>query len=166
MPCRWTSRAEEIVSVIGPEWRRQDHALQRRHGRFTNRPRVAFALTAGKRADLSAGRRRPGAGVVRVCRRSQPGPDRQYRVAVGRRVITTNYRLSATVPVGHGARRRFVAYFAEEPGRRFLVPFLIGGLIGPAGAYAVWRALRYCARKSPRAPASPARSRTSACSIR
>jgi ABC-type branched-subunit amino acid transport system ATPase component len=33
-------------------------------------------------------------------------------------------------------------YFRESPGQRFAIPFLIGGLIGLAGAFAIWQRTR------------------------
>jgi len=40
------------------------------------------------------------------------------------------------------AARAASHYFAEQPGRRFIVPFLIGALTGLAGAYAIWSRTR------------------------
>ena len=34
------------------------------------------------------------------------------------------------------------SYFTEVPGQRFAVPFLIGGLVGLAGAFAIWQRTR------------------------
>jgi len=34
------------------------------------------------------------------------------------------------------------SYFGESPGQRFVIPFLIGGLIGLAGAFAIWQRTR------------------------
>ncbi len=57
-------------------------------------------------------------------------------------VITTNYTYQQSFPwqktPGAG-----VSYFTQEPVRRFLIPFLIGGSIGLAGAYAIWSRNRY-----------------------
>jgi ABC-type branched-subunit amino acid transport system ATPase component len=34
------------------------------------------------------------------------------------------------------------SYFTESPGQRFVIPFLIGGLVGLAGAFAIWQRTR------------------------
>lgn len=40
------------------------------------------------------------------------------------------------------AARASLSYFSEEPARRFFIPFLIGAVVGFAGAYAIWRQTR------------------------
>jgi branched-chain amino acid transport system ATP-binding protein len=45
----------------------------------------------------------------------------------------------------------FTDYFAEDLGHRFFVPFFIGGSIGLAGAYAIWKRARRAPEVSARA---------------
>ncbi len=52
--------------------------------------------------------------------------------------ITSNYVYQQAFPWSNAASA-MSAYFGEEPARRFVIPFLVGGLIGLAGAYAIWR---------------------------
>ncbi|HVM59746.1 MAG TPA: ABC transporter ATP-binding protein [Verrucomicrobiae bacterium] len=65
-------------------------------------------------------------------------------------VITANYSYQQAFPwtkaLGAGA-----AYFTDEPGRRFLFPFLIGGIIGLGGAFAIWARTRYAPEVAARA---------------
>jgi branched-chain amino acid transport system ATP-binding protein len=65
-------------------------------------------------------------------------------------VITTNYVYQQTFPWRKAASAG-VNYFVDEPARRFLVPFLIGGFIGLAGAYAIWYRTRYAPEVAARA---------------
>jgi ABC-type branched-subunit amino acid transport system ATPase component len=65
-------------------------------------------------------------------------------------VITTNYTYQQVFP-WQKTPGAVVNYFAEEPGRRFLVPFLIGGITGLAGAYAIWARTRYAPEVAARA---------------
>jgi branched-chain amino acid transport system ATP-binding protein len=57
-------------------------------------------------------------------------------------VITTNYVYQQAFP-WQKTPSAAMSYFADEPGRRFLVPFLIGGIIALPGAYAIWSRSRY-----------------------
>lgn len=65
-------------------------------------------------------------------------------------VITTNYIYQQAFPwpkaVGAG-----VSYFTGQTAVRFLIPFLIGGLTGLAGAYAIWFRTRYAPEVAARA---------------
>jgi ABC-type branched-subunit amino acid transport system ATPase component len=65
-------------------------------------------------------------------------------------VITRNYVYQQAFPwtkaLGAG-----IAYFTDEPGQRFLMPFLIGGITGLAGAYAIWTRTRYAPEVAARA---------------
>lgn len=65
-------------------------------------------------------------------------------------VITTNYVYQQAFPwrTTPGAA---INYFAEEPGRRLVIPFLIGGVIGLGGAYAIWSRSRYAPEVAARA---------------
>jgi ABC-type branched-subunit amino acid transport system ATPase component len=65
-------------------------------------------------------------------------------------VITTNYTYQQEFP-WQKTPGAAVNYFAEEPGRRFAIPFLIGGIIGLAGAYAIWARARYAPEVAARA---------------
>jgi branched-chain amino acid transport system ATP-binding protein len=65
-------------------------------------------------------------------------------------VITTNYVYQQAFP-WQKTPGAAVSYFAEESGRRFLVPFLIGGITGLAGAYAIWFRTRYAPEVAARA---------------
>jgi branched-chain amino acid transport system ATP-binding protein len=65
-------------------------------------------------------------------------------------VITTNYTYQQRFP-WQKTPGATINYFAEEPGRRFLVPFLIGGITGLAGAYAIWSRTRYAPEVAARA---------------
>lgn len=55
--------------------------------------------------------------------------------------ITTNYTYQQAFDWSKAASAVF-GYFREEPGRRFVIPFLIGALVGLAGAYAIWERTR------------------------
>jgi ABC-type branched-subunit amino acid transport system ATPase component len=55
--------------------------------------------------------------------------------------ITSNYVYQQTF-LWSNAAHAASNYFHEETGRRFAIPFLIGGLIGLAGAFAIWRRTR------------------------
>jgi ABC-type branched-subunit amino acid transport system ATPase component len=57
-------------------------------------------------------------------------------------VITNNYVYQQTFPWTK-ALGSAITYFADSPGQRFLVPFLIGGITGLAGAFAIWARARY-----------------------
>jgi branched-chain amino acid transport system ATP-binding protein len=65
-------------------------------------------------------------------------------------VITTNYAYQQAFP-WQKTPSATVNYFTEEPGRRFLIPFLIGGITGLAGAYAIWSRSRYAPEVAARA---------------
>ena len=55
--------------------------------------------------------------------------------------ITSNYVYQQTF-LWSNAAHAASNYFHEETGRRFAIPFLIGGLIGLAGAFAIWQRTR------------------------
>jgi len=55
--------------------------------------------------------------------------------------ITTNYTYQQAFLVSK-AVGAVSDYFRQETGRRFVFPFLIGGLVGLAGAYAIWERTR------------------------
>jgi ABC-type branched-subunit amino acid transport system ATPase component len=57
-------------------------------------------------------------------------------------VITNNYVYQQSFPWTK-ALGTAIRFFTDEPGQRLLVPFLIGGVIGLAGAYAIWARARY-----------------------
>jgi ABC-type branched-subunit amino acid transport system ATPase component len=65
-------------------------------------------------------------------------------------VITTNYSYQQAFP-WQKTPSAAMSYFAEEPVRRFLVPFLIGGITGLAGAYAIWSRTRHAPEVAARA---------------
>jgi ABC-type branched-subunit amino acid transport system ATPase component len=65
-------------------------------------------------------------------------------------VITMNYTYQQAFP-WQKAVSAGVNYFTEEPGRRFLIPFLIGGITGLAGAFAIWFRSRYAPEVAARA---------------
>jgi branched-chain amino acid transport system ATP-binding protein len=65
-------------------------------------------------------------------------------------VITTNYVYQQAFP-WQKTPSAAMTYFAEEPGQRFLVLFLIGGITGLAGAYAIWSRTRYAPEVAARA---------------
>ena len=55
--------------------------------------------------------------------------------------ITSNYIYQQAFSWSKAANS-MVHYFGEEPGRRFIIPFMIGALVGLAGAYASWERTR------------------------
>ena len=55
--------------------------------------------------------------------------------------ITSNYVYQQTF-LWSNAAHAASSYFREETGRRFTIPCLIGGLIGLAGAFAIWQRTR------------------------
>ena len=55
--------------------------------------------------------------------------------------ITANYTYQQAFLVSK-ATSAVSGYFREETGRRFVIPFLIGGVVGLAGAYAIWERTR------------------------
>jgi branched-chain amino acid transport system ATP-binding protein len=55
--------------------------------------------------------------------------------------ITANYTYRQPFSWPNAARA-VLNYFGEEPARRFFIPFLIGAVVGFAGAYAIWRRTR------------------------
>jgi branched-chain amino acid transport system ATP-binding protein len=55
--------------------------------------------------------------------------------------ITSNYTYQQTF-LWSNATHSASSYFHEETGRRFAIPFLIGGLVGLAGAFAIWQRTR------------------------
>jgi len=55
--------------------------------------------------------------------------------------ITSNYVYEQTF-LWSKAVSAATNYFTESPGQRFAIPFLIGGLIGLSGAFAIWQRTR------------------------
>ena len=55
--------------------------------------------------------------------------------------ITANYTYQHAFSWSNAARS-VLSYFDVQPARRFLIPFLIGAVVGFSGAYSIWRRTR------------------------